>query len=114
MMAALIAGPQLRPVFMWCCTLDIGAHHACWLLLQALFITAIVPTVTEHNGDIALRSAAMFSVPLFHWFAVLRIEGCQTRLLGDINNRQACRSMRGTNFSLTANHVFAGKFTRQR
>jgi hypothetical protein len=68
----------------------------------------------EHNRDIALRSAGMFSVPLFHWFAVLRIEGCQTGLLGDINNRQACRSMPGTSFSLTADHVFAGKFTRRR
>src|SRR5215831_20469725 len=47
MMAALIAGLQLCPIFMWCCTLDIGAHHACWLLLQALFITASVPTVTS-------------------------------------------------------------------
>src|SRR5215470_12743948 len=47
MMAALIARLQLCPIFMWCCTLDIGAHHACWLLLQALFITASVPTVTS-------------------------------------------------------------------
>jgi hypothetical protein len=28
---------------MWCRTLDIGAHQACWLLLQALFIFANVP-----------------------------------------------------------------------
>jgi hypothetical protein len=34
-------------VLMWCRTVDIGAHHACWLLLQALFITASVPTVTS-------------------------------------------------------------------
>ena len=27
---------------MWCRTVDIGAHHACWLLLQALFMTASV------------------------------------------------------------------------
>ena len=27
--------------------LDIGAHHACWLLLQALFMIASVPTVTS-------------------------------------------------------------------
>ena len=27
--------------------LDIGAHHACWLLLQALFMTASVLTVTS-------------------------------------------------------------------
>jgi hypothetical protein len=52
MMAALIAGPHLRPVFMWCCTLDIGAHHAYWLLLQALFITAIVPTVTSTTATL--------------------------------------------------------------
>jgi branched-subunit amino acid transport protein len=38
MMAALIAETQTYPVV-------IGAHHACWLLLQALFITASVPTV---------------------------------------------------------------------
>ena len=47
MIAALIAGPQLRPVFMWWCTLDIGAHHACWLLFQALFMTASVLTATS-------------------------------------------------------------------
>jgi hypothetical protein len=34
-------------VFMWCRIVDIGAHHECWLLLQALFITASVPTVTS-------------------------------------------------------------------
>jgi hypothetical protein len=38
----LIAGIQLRSVFMWCCKLDIGAHHACGLLLQAVFIIASV------------------------------------------------------------------------
>jgi len=38
---------QLCPVFMWCLTLDIGAHHACWLLLQALFMTASVLTATS-------------------------------------------------------------------
>ncbi len=32
-------------VFMWCRTVDIGAHHVCWLLLQAWFITASAPTV---------------------------------------------------------------------
>src|SRR6516162_6409299 len=47
MMAALIAEPQPCPVFMCCRRLDVGAHHACWLLLQALFITASVPTVTS-------------------------------------------------------------------
>src|SRR6516165_9659785 len=47
MMAALIAEPQPYPVFMCCRTLGVGAHHACWLLLQALFITASVPTVTS-------------------------------------------------------------------
>ena len=44
MMAALIAEPQPYPVFMCCRTLDVGAHHACWLLLQALFIIASVLT----------------------------------------------------------------------
>ena len=29
-----------QPVFMWCRKLVIGVHHACWLLLQALFMTA--------------------------------------------------------------------------
>ena len=47
MMAALIAETQTYPVFMSCRTVVIGAHHACWLLLQALFITASVPTVTS-------------------------------------------------------------------
>jgi hypothetical protein len=42
----LIAETQPYPVFMWCRTVAIGAHHACWLLLQALFITAKVPTAT--------------------------------------------------------------------
>ena len=32
---------------MWCRILDIGAHHACRLLLQALFMTASVLTVTS-------------------------------------------------------------------
>ncbi len=41
----LIAEAQLL-VFMWCRIVDIGAHHARWLL-QALFITARVPTVTS-------------------------------------------------------------------
>ena len=50
MMAALIAGPQLCPVFAWWCTLDIGAHHACWLLLQALFMTASVLTATSTSA----------------------------------------------------------------
>ena len=42
----LIAEAQVL-VFMWCRIVDNGAHHACWLLLQALFITASVPTVTS-------------------------------------------------------------------
>src|SRR6516165_4722143 len=29
------------------CRMDVGAHHACWLLLQALFMTASVPKVTS-------------------------------------------------------------------
>jgi len=40
-------GHRTQPVFMWCRMLDIGAHHACWLLLQALFMTASVLTVTS-------------------------------------------------------------------
>ena len=46
----LIAEAQLL-VLMWCRIVDIGAHHACWLLLQALFITASVPTGDEHSRD---------------------------------------------------------------
>jgi hypothetical protein len=38
---------QLCPVFMWCRKLDVGAHHTCWLLLQALFMTASVLTTTS-------------------------------------------------------------------
>jgi len=30
---------------MW--RMDVGAHHACWLLLQALFMTTSVLTVTS-------------------------------------------------------------------
>jgi hypothetical protein len=47
MMAALIAETHTYPVFMLCRAVVIGAHHVCWLLLQALFITASVPTVTS-------------------------------------------------------------------
>jgi hypothetical protein len=32
---------------MWCRKLDVGAHHPCWLLLQALFMTARVLTTTS-------------------------------------------------------------------
>ena len=39
--------PRQQPVFMWCPTVEIGAHHACWLLLQALFMTASVLTTTS-------------------------------------------------------------------
>jgi len=38
---------QPCPVFMWCRTVDIGAHHARWLVLQTLFMTASVPTATS-------------------------------------------------------------------
>jgi len=57
--ARSIAGPQLCPVFMWCCTVDIGAHHACWVLLHALFITASMPTVTSTT---ATRTIGFFIV----------------------------------------------------
>src|SRR5262249_13386335 len=36
---------QRYSVFMWCCMGDIGAHHACWLLLQAAFMTASAATL---------------------------------------------------------------------
>ena len=32
---------------MWCRMLEVGAHHACWLLLQALFIIASVLTAAS-------------------------------------------------------------------
>jgi hypothetical protein len=32
---------------MWCRIVDNGAHHACWLLLQALFMTASVLRATS-------------------------------------------------------------------
>jgi hypothetical protein len=34
-------------VFMWCRIVDNGAHHACWLLLQALFMMASVLRATS-------------------------------------------------------------------
>jgi hypothetical protein len=43
----LIAETQLCPVFMWCRTVDIEAHHTCWLLLQALFMIASALTVAS-------------------------------------------------------------------
>ncbi len=54
MMAALIRQPC--PIFMWCRTVDIGAHHACWLLLQALFMTASVLTVTSTTATMTIAS----------------------------------------------------------
>jgi hypothetical protein len=58
---------QLRFVFMWCCIADVGAHHACWLLLQAVFMTASVLTAASTTatktmtkglfmGDLVTRS----------------------------------------------------------
>jgi hypothetical protein len=32
---------------MWCRSVDIGAHHARWLVLQTLFMTARVPTAAS-------------------------------------------------------------------
>src|SRR5262249_52298746 len=69
----LIAGIQMRPVFMGCCKLDIGAHHACWLLLQALFMTASVPSATNTTATKAI-TRGVFIVALrprpveFSWF----------------------------------------------
>ena len=51
----LIAG-QLCPVFMWCRKLDVGAHHPCWLPLQALFMTASVLTITSTTAMTAITS----------------------------------------------------------
>jgi hypothetical protein len=46
----LIAEAQLL-VFMWCRIVDNGAHHACWLLLQALFMTASVLRAQLRQGQ---------------------------------------------------------------
>jgi energy-coupling factor transporter transmembrane protein EcfT len=53
--AGLIAG-HLCPVFMWCRMVGIGVHHACWLLLQALFMTASVLTATSTTAITAITS----------------------------------------------------------
>ena len=42
--------PRAYPVFIWCRMLDVGSHHSCWLVLQALFMTASVPTATSTNA----------------------------------------------------------------
>jgi len=58
---------QLCPVFMWCLTLDIGAHHACWLLLQALFMTASVLTATRTTATRTMaKGLFMWPNRLFH------------------------------------------------
>ena len=51
---------QPCPVFMWCRTVDIGAHHACWLVLQTLFMTASVPTATSTTAT--RRMTRRFSI----------------------------------------------------
>jgi hypothetical protein len=60
----------MRPVFMGCCKLDIGAHHACWLLLQALFMTASVPRATNTTATKAITRGGLHSgltPPATHW-----------------------------------------------
>jgi len=57
MMAALIAEPQPCPILMWCRTVDIGAHHACWLLLQALFILPACWRLWPGRGQWLTRSS---------------------------------------------------------
>ena len=57
----LIAETQLCPVFIWCGIVDIGAHHACWLVLQPLFITASVPTVTSTTAT-RTKTKGLFTV----------------------------------------------------
>ena len=56
----LIAGIQRRPVFMWCCKLDIGSHHACWLLLQDLFIIASALTATSTTATRTTKPRHLF------------------------------------------------------
>jgi hypothetical protein len=64
---------------MWCRMLDIGVHHSCWLLLQALFITASVLTATSKTATrtitkgafIGISAARAFPKPTpaaFSWF----------------------------------------------
>src|SRR6516225_6874461 len=45
---------RTQPVFMWCRMLEVGAHHACWLLLQALFIIASVLTAASTTATKAI------------------------------------------------------------
>jgi hypothetical protein len=49
-------------VFMWCRSVDIGAHHACSPLLQAWFITANVPTVTSTTATRSMTKGLFMGV----------------------------------------------------
>jgi hypothetical protein len=40
-------------------------------------------TALQQKGVLRAPQDRRFGVPLFHWFAILRIEGCRTGLLGD-------------------------------
>ena len=43
--------------------LDIGAHHAWWLLLQALFMTASVLTVTSTTATRTMTKGLFMVTP---------------------------------------------------
>src|SRR6516162_1561259 len=51
--------PQTQPVFMWC-RMDVGAHHARWLLLQALFIIASALTATSTTAPRTTKPRHLF------------------------------------------------------
>jgi hypothetical protein len=70
---ALIAETQAYPVFMWCRTVAIGAHHACWLLLQALFITASALTVTSTTAT-RIMTKGLFIATLYGASVVAVVE----------------------------------------
>jgi hypothetical protein len=60
---------------MWCRMVDIEAHHACWLFLRALFMTASVLTVTSTTAMTAIISGVFIvasrpghSLAEFSWF----------------------------------------------
>jgi hypothetical protein len=50
------AGLMAGQLCMWCRMMDIGVHHACWLRLQALFMTASVLTATSTTAMTAITS----------------------------------------------------------
>jgi hypothetical protein len=58
---------------MWCRMVDIEAHHACWLLLQALFMTASVLTATS--------TTAMYDAEELYFFGYIIVGSILPALL---------------------------------